>query len=1400
MADPDETNSAVIQIASTQETLRRSLASGKVPVEDEIRARAGLASLLIDTFPLIPRESYIHDAIDQLDTVLRRLPKDSPDRAKHLDSLSFAAMSLYNVKGSRHVLDQAVLYGCQARDSAMATRLLDRDSATYFKILTNLGYALSHRYRLTDDVEDLDQASECAREIYRTAPKDSDTYQLTLNNLSSRLRQKYLRDKSPETREEARELLNELLDSSAPGTAQHGMAMMQLCASSVDAFKETGLLADLDEAIRYCKMALDALPDDFETQRAPLNEIVRLSKARHRKTNSEADLETVLQFSGLRCKKTPLSHSTRGEHLLDHFLSLQKHAFSTQSLAVTETAIVQMEDMLNATPIEFPQKRQCRATLANLLGKRYLLSTDLDHFSYLLRYTRDLYIGINGMSLRAGSSTFNLSTDWLSILTKTANSIARAPAENAMRKRAERALPQLFRSCCQAEQTAISGLQRLFNDHSSHLHVLAEAATAGCVLSDDEVKYEVAKLDGATAPASAPARNSRESRPPASGLSSFLGFPMIAKDPKSGEAVVDASKTWEKVLGYDPKAHVSPEEFVAREARIERETIDKLRMAGRHPNPKLCRLCRDVAKPLKPVGEDLWVFTASSFSLLPFGSFSQLKYQRQNCAICRLILSIISMPSGQLHPFLGSIKQEIQGTRLSTDRLSTGETVMRIDYGLKHVGELRIVTRTNFDRALRQAREVGFIPLGKLDFYDLVEFPRILQDTTGPVFRRGGQQVNLRMVKAWLNDCDHNHGSACNMPRSGTRAEKDIPLNLIDVVQGCLVPATSDEKYFALSYVWGKSMGASKTLRSNYEARQQARSLSAVALPRTIKDAMALARELGERFLWVDAVCMVQDNAEEMARDIPNMDIVYGQAFATIVGLHGDDADAGLPGVMPGTRAPQPVETLTVSNRSPELDHDTSKGDGSSTKIYLTATPVPLDLALEGSKWNTRGWILQERLLSRRCLYFSHDTVYFDCGRETRCEGGANEYFRAYSGSEAAPSDGQLVGSASRDNPLLNLATLYDLTPRARLGRVFHVYSKLVESYSQRSFSFKADILRGFAGMFAVLDEHLHSTTLHGLPAAVFSHALLWTPAARLPRRGTELPTSLQSTLGDPDRQFPSWSWAGWDGPAEYRVFEEAHGGGEFLLPTPLVKRFETVSSGGESIDTPNTTAKKQSNDTPPVQGTTTAPSPPQPADRVLARLLPDPDRNSSWWIVPPSAMPQAESAPLPRHTVLRFSAPCVPFASFFAVAPAREYLSAAAHGFTQSAQPVRRLFARDARGQHTRHCGLWWEQAGYGYVGRGDSQAEKALVMVGVSASYQYHGRQERGLNRVEGEIRMFDEAAFRDETAGDASATGWVNILVVDEDMGHADGTAERCTVAVVHARAWREAGPAVRVVQLA
>jgi hypothetical protein len=201
------------------------------------------------------------------------------------------------------------------------------------------------------------------------------------------------------------------------------------------------------------------------------------------------------------------------------------------------------------------------------------------------------------------------------------------------------------------------------------------------------------------------------------------------------------------------------------------------------------------------------------------------------------------------------------------------------------------------------------------------------------------------------------------------------------------------------------------------------------------------------------------------------MDLVYGKAFATVVAMHGEDANAGLPGVGPGERAPQRIETITVSNMSFDLDYD-PQCERNET-INLMATQRPLHLALGVSKWNTSGWVLQERLLSRRCIYFSSDTVYFQCNKEILSEGGANEEFKACLLDNNPLDDEHMLRNANHNNSLSVLNALYDLDQRDRRRKAFTAYNKLAETNRGRNLSFKSDILNAFGGMFAVLDEQL---------------------------------------------------------------------------------------------------------------------------------------------------------------------------------------------------------------------------------------------------------------------------------------------------------------------------------------
>jgi hypothetical protein len=280
------------------------------------------------------------------------------------------------------------------------------------------------------------------------------------------------------------------------------------------------------------------------------------------------------------------------------------------------------------------------------------------------------------------------------------------------------------------------------------------------------------------------------------------------------------------------------------------------------------------------------------------------------------------------------------------------------------------------------------------------------------------------MLKRGLNDCDQNHGETCNSSYRGNGASAryvaDVPLVFIDVVDHCLVPATSAVKYSALSYMWG-IVDMSQTLLANYESCRQMGGLPAT-LPNTISDAIALVRALGERYLWVDALYIVQDDAEHKARGIAHMDVVYNKAFATVVAMHGASADVGLPGARSGTRPPQRIETLVVEAGSRDLDYDPDGGDSNEkVTLHLVATPPPLHFALEASRWDTHGRTFQERLLSRRCLYFSEHYVCFQCGRHDKVlsECGVNGPVRSKQDFWDEP--GKVPIATSLDNPLSGL-------------------------------------------------------------------------------------------------------------------------------------------------------------------------------------------------------------------------------------------------------------------------------------------------------------------------------------------------------------------------------------------
>jgi hypothetical protein len=173
--------------------------------------------------------------------------------------------------------------------------------------------------------------------------------------------------------------------------------------------------------------------------------------------------------------------------------------------------------------------------------------------------------------------------------------------------------------------------------------------------------------------------------------------------------------------------------------------------------------------------------------------------------------------------------------------------------------------------------------------------------------------IDFNELKRWISVCDENHGvesSKCTstpfhpgiLPRSGKR---QLDFRLIDVRAMCLIYPRPRCKYVALSYVWGATSRAKLTLTShNEEALLQPAALERhrPMIPATIMDAIIVVRNLGEQYLWVDSLCIRQDDANELEACVAIMDLVYDMASFTIVAAGGEDAFSGIHGVPPTPR------------------------------------------------------------------------------------------------------------------------------------------------------------------------------------------------------------------------------------------------------------------------------------------------------------------------------------------------------------------------------------------------------------------------------------------------------------------------------------------------------------------
>jgi hypothetical protein len=246
--------------------------------------------------------------------------------------------------------------------------------------------------------------------------------------------------------------------------------------------------------------------------------------------------------------------------------------------------------------------------------------------------------------------------------------------------------------------------------------------------------------------------------------------------------------------------------------------------------------------------------------------------------------------------------------------------------------------------------------------------------------------VDCDQIIRWLHICDEQHGDHCG----GDSHQRTWPRWLVDVDQLCLVSASDTAtRYFALSYVWGR-IGSFQATKANLERLQQADALRSPEprLPKTIQDAIFLVRRLGGRYLWVDQLCIPQDDEAVKSVELGAMAAIYRNAYATIVAAHGEHATRSLHGVQTVPRSCGRREEPKAFERRDSLHVPDRRSR--TTRAFPSKAKDPRSMGNREMMqrlgrvslrftWSSRGWTFQEELFSPRKIYFHNDTVKWAC-------------------------------------------------------------------------------------------------------------------------------------------------------------------------------------------------------------------------------------------------------------------------------------------------------------------------------------------------------------------------------------------------------------------------------------
>lgn len=257
----------------------------------------------------------------------------------------------------------------------------------------------------------------------------------------------------------------------------------------------------------------------------------------------------------------------------------------------------------------------------------------------------------------------------------------------------------------------------------------------------------------------------------------------------------------------------------------------------------------------------------------------------------------------------------------------------------------------------------GLSDNGKIEFYSVqteniqIGFPELPSVAS---------QAHFDILRQWLRHCDANHPN-CPPPKASPLPTRLIVLGDTNepTIRIYETQPTDSLQYVALSHPWGPDRSKHFcTYRHNLE--EYKKQILVNKLPATFQNAVQATRELGLKYLWIDSICIIQGADGDFEEEAKRMEEVFSSAYCVLAA----SSTVGQEDGFLNNREDNPYVTL----------------DNNGFPLYICEFRDDFNSHVLEGPLSKRGWVLQERALARRTIFFTDKQTYWECGDGVRCE------------------------------------------------------------------------------------------------------------------------------------------------------------------------------------------------------------------------------------------------------------------------------------------------------------------------------------------------------------------------------------------------------------------------------